>query len=230
MYKKEHPNTIQNLFDSIAPSYDFANTVLSFGLHRKWNQCLIDEVEKGKCLLDLCAGTGEIALTFLKKKGGKAILLDFSREMLQIAKKKAEKSSTTNISFIEGDASAIPLEDCSVDMVTIAYGIRNVKEKEKCLQEVQRVLKKGGKLGILELTRPHHPFLKMGHRIYLKGFLPLMGKWITKNGAAYQYLSSSIQEFVSPPMLLQQMHEAGFAHVSAKPLSCGIATLFLGQK
>lgn len=230
MYSKQEPKSIQTMFNAIAPSYDLANKVLSLGLHDKWNQKLVDSVGSGTVLLDLCAGTGEIAFAYLKKYPVKAHLLDFSQAMLDVAEIKAEDLGFTGLDFIQGDAQAIPLENDSVDRVTIAYGIRNVQNTKKCLQEVYRVLQKGGVFGLLELTRPNNRFLQMGHSVYLKGALPILGKMITKNKQAYQYLSSSIGSFISTDLLIKLLQEVGFDKVVATPLMGGIATIITCTK
>ncbi len=237
-YEKSDPKTIQALFGSIAKRYDVTNSILSFQLHRLWNSRLVDEMRKEKnpeILLDLCAGTGDIAFNFLKKScsPSKALLLDFCPQMLECAKEKMasnriEKHHT--IDFIQGDAQELPLPKCSVDAVTIAYGIRNVKEPARCVAETFRVLKAGGRLGILELTRPQHSFLRFGHQMYLKTLLPLMGKLITDNQEAYQYLCNSIHHFVTPATMLAVIKDAGYENARAIPLHGGIATLFIADK
>jgi demethylmenaquinone methyltransferase/2-methoxy-6-polyprenyl-1,4-benzoquinol methylase len=237
MYTKEQPDTVQRMFSSIANRYDRGNALMSFSLHRLWNRLLVKRVVDGASeglLLDLCAGTGEIAYTFMQrtKRKGRAILLDFCPEMLQCARDKAVENhfDASALTFIEGDAQVIPLGDNSVDFVTIAYGIRNVQDPEKCLSEAFRVLKPGGRLGILELTRPKSRWLNMGHKIYLKTMLPLVGKLFWSNDGAQAYLRSTIQTFIDPAQLSELMRRAGFGTVAAEPLTGGIATVLTGDK
>ncbi len=236
-YSKEDPETIQSMFGNIAKDYDRGNAVLSFSMHRIWNAALVQEVTQGEvggCLLDLCAGTGDIAFQYLKKcKGnGKAILLDFCGEMLAHAKEKAKEQSYSaqQTTFIQADAQKIPLEDSSVNHITVAYGIRNVKEPRECLKEALRVLRPGGTFGILELTRPNHPLMKLGHSAYLKTVLPVLGKMVTSDKEAYDYLCNSIHGFISPHELEAQMREVGFVHTVQRPLMGGIATVLTGRK
>lgn len=233
-YQKSNPKTIQAMFGSIAKRYDLTNSVLSFQLHRLWNARLVEEVGRNnpQVLLDICAGTGDIAYQFLEKAKmpAEAILLDFCPEMLECAKDKMQKHSKHKIDFIQGDAQALPFADSSVDAITIAYGIRNVNNPALCVGETFRVLREGGTLGILELTRPQNPLLRMGHTLYLKTALPVLGKIITDNKDAYQYLCNSIHHFVAPATMVEIMQQAGYGDVRAIPLLGGVATVFLGKK
>lgn len=236
-YKKNNPGTIQTMFSSIAKKYDRANALLSFQLHKKWNAKLVQTVvgnNHPNTLLDLCCGTGDIAFNYLKnakqKKG--AFLLDFCEEMLEIAREKAKHLNLDHhhIIYIKADAQEIPLINESVSCATMAYGIRNIKDPKKCLNEVYRVLRPGGTCGILELTKPKNPILKLGHQIYLRVVLPLVGRWLTSNQDAYQYLCDSIQSFIPPEDIEKAMKEAGFTETERISLSGGIATIVLGKK
>ena len=230
MYKQSAPETSQALFASIAPHYDRANCTFSFGLHQYWNQQLIHSLGSAPSLLDLCAGTGEIAFGYLKKNPqAEAILLDFCPEMLAVAQAKGV-SLRERFEIVQGDAQAIPLSMNSVDAVSIAYGIRNVKDPEKCFQEVFRVLKPGGLFGILELTRPTAPLPKLGHRCYTRFILPFLGKLAAKNREAYKYLASSVEMFSTPSILMDSLHSLNFQNIQSKPLSFGAATLLTAIK
>ncbi len=230
MYKQSAPETIQAMFASIAPNYDLANARISFGLNRYWNQQLIHSIGSAKSLLDLCAGTGEIAFGYLKKNPeAEAILLDFCPEMLAVAQTKGA-AFRERFEIVQGDAQAIPLSISSIDAVSIAYGIRNVKDPEKCFQEVYRVLKPGGRFGILESTRPTAPLPKLGHRCYTRFILPFLGKLTAKNMEAYKYLASSVEVFSSPSVLMHSLRTVGFQNIQSKPLSFGAATLLTATK
>lgn len=229
MYKKTSPETIQALFASIAHDYDKANTTFSFGLHKTWNRKLINALPEVDHLLDLCAGTGEIALGYLAKHPkAKATLLDFCPEMLAVAQKKGAPFEG-RFSIEVGDAQALPCPDKSVDAVTISYGIRNVEEPIRCFREVARVLRPGGLFAVLELTRPKNPLLRWGHKLHLRFCLPLLGRLAAKNGEAYQYLSKSVEGFASPEELEEQLREGGLTPVHRKSLMGGLATLFLAK-
>jgi demethylmenaquinone methyltransferase/2-methoxy-6-polyprenyl-1,4-benzoquinol methylase len=225
------------MFGSIAKRYDRTNAILSFQMHRFWNSQLIKEVTDAhnpESLLDICCGTGEIAFSYLKrsKHPKKIYMLDFCEEMLDCAKIKGESHlfKPHQISYIQGDAQQIPLEAKSVQCATVAYGIRNVQDPKKCIMEVFRVLKPGGTFGILELTEPSNCILQIGHQIYLKVILPIIGRMLTSNKQAYQYLCNSIQSFVKPGELEIMLKEAGFVKTMQKPLAGGIATIIYGKK
>ena len=229
MYQKSEPESIQALFASIAKSYDRANTTFSFGLHKKWNRQLIQSVGKANTLLDLCAGTGEIGLGYLAKHpNSRVILLDFCPEMLAVAKSKATPFKR-RYTLIEGDAQSLPFENQSIDAVTISYGIRNVKEPQKCFHEVARVLKPGGRFAILELTRPTFPLLRLSHSLYLRICLPLLGKMIAKNIQAYRYLANSVSQFISPQKLEKKLIEANLTPIKRISLMGGLSTIILSN-
>lgn len=238
-YDKERPETVQALFGSIAASYDKTNAILSFQLHRFWNRSLIKSTfgsnrnQLSLTVADLCCGTGEIAFAWLKsaRQPQQAYLIDFCPEMLACAKNKAQKISwraAHDIAYMQADVQTLPLKNDSIDYATMAYGIRNVKDPRQCFIEVQRTLKPGGMLGILELTEPTNRLLRSGHKLYLKYFLPMIGKLATSNGPAYKYLSNSIGEFTKPHELAALLMECGFSSTRIIPLSGGIATIILG--
>lgn len=236
-YTKNKPETIQAMFGHIAKQYDRTNGILSFQMHRLWNKELVKLISRkndGKTIADLCCGTGEIAFTYLKnsEQPKKAYLIDFCSGMLQCAKEKASQRNFQHhsLEYIEADVQAIPLEHSKVDCATMAYGIRNVQDPEKCIGEVYRILKPGGIFGILELTEPSHPWLKKGHRFYLSSILPVIGKWVAKDKEAYQYLCNSIQNFSKPNEIAMMMQRTGYIETSCKPLFGGIATIISGVK
>ncbi len=229
-YDKNNPITIRALFNSIAPRYDFGNAILSGYLHHLWNRRLVALAlaNSPKVILDLCAGTGEITKRMLKKAtNARYHLVDFSEEMLAIAK---ETISYTQASFYQADAQELPLEDASIDAVTIAYGIRNVQDRSRCFKELYRVLKPGGRVCIAELTRPEPPLLKALHSFYLKTMVPLIGRAITANEQAYKYLCTSIESFIVPDELVKEQMIAGFSRCRVYPQTGGIATLFTAEK
>ena len=235
-YTKNEPHTIQEMFDSIAKRYDLTNAILSFGLHHYWNQKLVQALRQPEShtLIDLCSGTGDIAIRYLHSIPSpcSAYLVDFSAGMLAYAKSKIHPShmSRHKLEFIEADVQSLPLPSNLAECTSMAYGIRNVKEPVVCLREAFRVLKAGGKIGILELTRPRYSFLRLGHKLYLNTCLPLFGKWLTDNQKAYEYLRQSINTFIAPEELKELLENVGFTSIQCKPLLGGVATLFIGQK
>lgn len=232
-YSKAEPESIQAMFGSIAQQYDRTNAVLSFQLHRYWNRLLVSHVS-GNSLADLCCGTGEIALAFLKRsqESKKAYLMDFCPEMLSCAQEKAAHLDIVRhqVDYITADVQKIPLDNLSVDCATIAYGIRNVKEPRLCIEEVYRILQTGGQFGILELTRPNNKILRKMHQLYLRYVLPIVGKCLTSNQNAYEYLCQSIHHFTDPDELVAILKKIGFVNIVKKPLTGGIATLIVANK
>lgn len=236
MYDKQSPYTIQSMFDNIAKRYDRTNAVLSFNLHKRWNKHLANLVGKKKDSLvyfDLCAGTGDIAKCYLEqaKDSCSAHLIDFSKNMLECAKRKmAPFEASHHLSYIQADVQDLPYSSAYADACTMAYGIRNVKEPEKAVKEVCRVLKPGGVFGILELTRPKSRLIKPFHQFYLKTILPVIGKKLTEDQEAYRYLCDSIHRFLPADKLAEILKQAGFGSIEIKPLSFGIASIVYGKK
>lgn len=229
-YDKTNPLTIRALFNGIAPRYDFGNAVLSGNLHRLWNARLVAHVlaTNPEQILDLCSGTGEITKGMIcKKPDSSYTLVDFSEEMLEVAKKRLKAPS---IHFCQADAEALPIADNSFDAATCAYGIRNIQNRDKAFAELYRVLRPGACVAIAELTRPRGSMLNTLHRLYLRTMVPLIGRAITSNEQAYKYLCSSIEAFVPPEQIVDELKMAGFCAVEAKPQTFGIATLFFAKK
>lgn len=230
-YEKQNPESISALFDDIAPRYDAGNALLSCNLHRLWNQRLVDGVQaraNPKRLLDLCCGTGEIAGRFQKMDAGiECYLVDFSSEMLDLAKKRLNGAQ---FHFIQADATALPLDLPLFDAVTVAYGIRNIEKMSLCFDEIFRAMKSGATLGIAELTRPSNSFLASLHRLYLRCMVPLLGKIATNNKDAYTYLCKSIENFIPAQEIASALKKAGFTSVEIRPQTFGIATLVFAKK
>lgn len=240
-YLKENPETIKSLFDGIASRYDLANSILSFRIHSLWNKKLAKYLlrEKPQRMLDLCSGTGEIALRAMKDALKQKIalpelyLVDFSKKMLEIAKMQTEAfhpEIQEKFHFFEEDAMNLPFKEAFFDAISCAYGIRNIQNPQQALQEIYRTLKPGGECVILELTRPKNGLLNGLHRLYISTLLPILGKWLTKDKEAYDYLQRSIQTFICPEELANLSKEVGFVRAEMKPLLGGIATLLFLRK
>lgn len=235
VYIKKDPQSIQKMFDSIAKRYDLTNGILSFQMHRLWNGNLRRAAyrEEQGAILDLCSGTGDIILPYLKQRATpcKAVLLDLSDEMLHVARYKGKGApfEQHQIEFIQGDTLALPFENGSFDAVTIAYGIRNVASPEQCISEAYRVLRPNGTFGILELTQPNNGLLKFLHTIYLTRVLPVLGRMFTSNRDAYEYLCNSIQSFIPAERLEIIMRDQGFVNIASRKQMGGIATIITGS-
>lgn len=229
MKSYKQPSQISLLFSGIANNYDLLNKLMTFGLHKYWNKQLIKLLNPRDFLLDVCAGTGDISLIFLKQSShNKAILLDISEIML----KKAYKKSTclpNKVSFIQNDAHCLPFDDLSISFVSLAYGLRNLLNPETCLNEICRILKHKGRLGILELTQPKNKTLKTLHQWHFKFYIRLLSKIFSKNKEAYSYLENSIYDFLSIPELVH-LYKKNFKIVATKQLLKGTATIWILEK
>lgn len=241
-YRKDSPESIQALFNSIASRYDRANSLMSFHMHALWNQRLVSEVVariKSKTVLDLCAGTGEISWRtwlYYKKHGiipPDIHLVDFSHEMLTRAEEFCQKLSLDDqkhFFFHVQDAEKLLFEEQFFDAAFCAYGIRNIRDRTSCLKRVHKVLKPGGLFAIAELTRPENLVLKTLHKAWLKTAIPLIGRLFCRNDAAYTYLTNSIEHFVSPQELKTELAVAGFDPIEIIPLHAGIVTIIIAKK
>mgnify|MGYP000685534847 CR=1 FL=1 len=215
---------VRNAFERIARRYDLANVVLSFGLDKVWRRRTVKALGEKDLVLDLCAGTLSLSEAYREHFNGEILALDFSVGMLKVGRKKRLK----NVYPICGDALRMPFRDESFDGVMMAFGLRNLSEMEKGLKEIYRVLKKGGKLVILEFKRPEG-FLGLFFKLYLK-LLPLMGGLITKDRASYFYLADSISAFPKTEEILEKLFHLGFRNLKCNLLSLGICAVYEGIK
>lgn len=228
----EHrPTLISGMFDSIAERYDELDHLLSAGLDDRWRADLIAHLglRGGEAVLDLCSGTGEVALSLRSAGAGSVTGVDFAPEMLRIAQLKARAAGVDGIRFVCADALHTPLHSASVDAATMAFGLRNVEDPAAAAAEIHRVLRPGGRLAILELSRPSRlvrgPFLA-----YFEHIMPLIGRLVSHNRHAYRYLPESVQAFPAPHRVAAIIAAAGFEHVRAIPLSRGVAHCYTARK
>lgn len=233
-YQGRSVSQVCDMFASISRSYDFANLILSGGMHLVWNRCLAKEAAQfdAKHFLDLCSGTGAIprALHRVCRNVASITLVDVCPDMLQIAVRRIGKQKL-QASFIAADAQRLPLlANDSYDAATMAYGIRNIPDPSLALQEAFRALKPGGRLCILELTRPRWAILRNLHRMFIKGAIPVIGAIISGKPQAYRYLAQSIANFISSEELSEMMRSSGFQNIKIQPLCGGIATIFVAEK
>lgn len=221
---KTDGNFIREMFDRICGRYDLLNHVLSFGLDFWWRKQAVRALRPSanSRVLDLCCGTGDLSRA-LQRTGAQVTGLDFSGEMLRKAEAKYPQ-----IRFIQGDACQVPLENGSFDAATMAFGPRNIPDLPRLWRELQRLVKPGGKIVTLELTRPNGP-LKYLHRFYLNTVLPVVGQVLSGDAEAYRYLSCTVQQFVDPEGLKRSMESAGLKNVNVIPLTFGVATLHVAE-
>jgi len=234
LYQDRSVSVVREMFASISQSYDFANLILSGGMHLIWNRCLAREAAtKGtRYFLDICSGTGAIpkAICRVSRSHAMITMVDICPEMLRIAV-RSTKSAQLSASFVAGDAQSMPMlpNDC-YDVATMAYGIRNIPDAQLALNEALRTLKPGGRICILELTRPRSAILRGLHKIFVKSAIPALGALISGKPQAYKYLAQSIASFIDPEELSSMMQAAGFRNIAVRPLCGGIATIFTGCK
>jgi demethylmenaquinone methyltransferase / 2-methoxy-6-polyprenyl-1,4-benzoquinol methylase len=213
---------VRKMFDRIAPVYDAMNHVMTAGLDRRWRRITIDEtVRKGDQVLDACCGTGDLAIG-ARARGAEAVGLDFSERMLDRARLKEPA-----ISWVQGDMLALPFGDASFDAVTVGFGVRNVEDLEAGLRELRRVLRAGGRLGILEITMPRGRLAPF-YRVWFDKVVPALGK-VLPGGSAYTYLPASVRRFPPPDELAALLARCGFEQVRYRTFAGGIVALHLGD-
>jgi demethylmenaquinone methyltransferase / 2-methoxy-6-polyprenyl-1,4-benzoquinol methylase len=222
------------MFDAIAPRYDLLNHLLSAGIDRRWRAAAIKSLELagGETLVDVCCGTGDVALEACRGSSAAArvVGVDFSGAMLGLGRQKVEIACESNrIALVRGDAMRLPIASRSADAVTIAFGIRNVERPEAACAEVVRVLRPGGRLAILEFGVPRVPCIKPLYLWYFTHVLPRIGRAISGHGAAYSYLPASVGTFAPPSEFVRTLRAAGFSDVRADPLTFGIVYLYTGR-
>jgi demethylmenaquinone methyltransferase/2-methoxy-6-polyprenyl-1,4-benzoquinol methylase len=213
------PDAVRSMFDRIAPVYDAMNRIMTAGLDVRWRRLAAEVVERGDRVLDACCGTGDLAIA-AARRGGRVTGLDFSARMLERARRKAPE-----LEWVQGDLLALPFADGSFDAATVGFGVRNVADLAAALRELRRVLRPGGRLAILEITRPRGlaaPF----YRLWFDAVVPLLGK-VLPGGSAYAYLPASVRRFPGPDELAAELERSGFATVSYRLFAGGIVALHL---
>lgn len=226
---------IRRMFDGIAPSYDLLNHLLSLNIDKAWRRRVTRMVPlTSGPLLDLCTGTGDLAFDYDKAVGGSLPIVgaDFSGEMLLRAIRKSKKrGSHPRIPFIQADAQQLPFPSDQFEVVTISFGLRNVTDTDRGLEEMTRVTRPGGKVAVLEFSRPKHWFLGRAYRGYFRYLLPTVGQIFSRSSdKAYSYLPASVMEFPDGEALAQRMRAVGLKDVHFTPFTFGIATLYVGTK
>jgi demethylmenaquinone methyltransferase/2-methoxy-6-polyprenyl-1,4-benzoquinol methylase len=214
------------MFGAIARRYDLANHTLSCGTDFYWRKCAANMVAswRPRKIVDLATGTGDLALAVQKALPDAQVTgVDFLPEMLELARRKGVRET------ILADAMKLPFPDASFDCVTIAFGLRNMENWRDALVEMSRVLKRDGRLLVLEFSLPTVSIVRIIYRFYLHRCLPLLGSFLTRKKSAYDYLGDSIEEFPSGHSMIDLIEASGFKHVTLQPLSYGIATIYTAQ-
>ncbi|MGZ5287162.1 MAG: bifunctional demethylmenaquinone methyltransferase/2-methoxy-6-polyprenyl-1,4-benzoquinol methylase UbiE [Flavisolibacter sp.] len=229
--KKEQ---VSEMFDQIAPRYDFMNRFLSAGIDMSWRRKAISRFKNDgiRQLLDVATGTGDMAIMAAHMlKPEKVIGIDISPKMLEIGRKKVEKEELgTKIELLAGDGETINFPDHSFDGVMVAFGIRNFEHLEKGLKEILRVLKPGGRLVVLEFSKPRMPGIKSLYNLYMGLVAPKMAGLFRQNKKAYKYLNDSARAFPDRQQLEEILKQSGYIDTSWKPLSLGICCIYSGRK
>ena len=233
--KNEKESKVASVFHSVAQQYDIMNDLMSFGIHRLWKRFTIDAsgVRPGNKVLDLAGGTGDLTAKFSQLVGreGKVILADINSSMLNVGRDKLrDRGLVQNIEYVQANAQYLPFEDNTFDVITIAFGLRNVTDKDMALRSMYRVLKPGGRLLVLEFSKPEHELVNKAYDFYSFNILPKMGELVAKDGDSYQYLAESIRMHPDQETLKTMMDAAGFEQTSFKNLTGGVVALHKGYK
>ncbi|MEO8714349.1 MAG: class I SAM-dependent methyltransferase [Acetobacteraceae bacterium] len=224
---------VREVFDSVAPSYDLMNDLMSLGIHRLWKRILINALDPqpSRTLLDLAGGTGDVSFGWLAGGGGMALLSDINAHMLTVARDRAmARGIVADLTLLVADAERIPLPDRTMDRVSIAFGLRNCTDKDAVLAEARRVLKPGGRFFCLEFSRLRVAVLAPAYRAWSFQVLPRLGGAVAGDTESYRYLAESIRVFPDQERLGAMMRGAGFARVAWRNLSGGIAAIHSGWR
>jgi demethylmenaquinone methyltransferase/2-methoxy-6-polyprenyl-1,4-benzoquinol methylase len=228
--KKEQ---VAEMFNSISGKYDFLNHFFSLGIDKQWRKKAIKELEGRNLdkILDVATGTGDFAFEAMKLKPNKLVGIDISAGMLDIGRQKISKRKLDDkMEFLLGDSESLPFEDETFDAVTVSFGVRNFQNLVKGLTEIFRVLKPGGKVVILEFSKPKAFPLKQGYYTYFKYIMPKVGHLISKDKSAYSYLPKSVLAFPEGKEFEDILKKIGFGHITTQPVTAGIASIYTGEK
>lgn len=233
--KNAKAGMVADVFHSVASRYDLMNDLMSAGIHRIWKRFTIElsGVRKGNAVLDIAGGTGDLAAKFSRIVGpeGRVVLADINDSMLQVGRDKLlDTGHQGNIEFVQADAQFLPFPDESFDCITIAFGLRNVTEKDLALRSMLRVLKPGGRLLVLEFSKPQSELLSKAYDTYSFRVLPFMGKLVANDSESYQYLAESIRVHPDQETLKGMMEDAGFNTVEFHNMTGGVVALHKGIK
>ena len=231
---KDKAKMVRGVFSSVASKYDVMNDVMSFGIHRIWKNSMMDWLspQPNQKLLDVAGGTGDISFRFLNRApSAHATVFDMTQSMLDEGQLRSEAEKMENhLNWVCGDAMSLPFLDNSFDIYTISFGIRNVTDPQKALNEAYRVLRPGGRLMILEFSQIPNPSMQWAYDRYSFNIIPPMGKIIANDSDSYQYLVESIRKFPNQDNFLKMVNEAGFCNTKYRNLTMGVACLHSGWK
>lgn len=230
----QHIGMVEEIFSTIPERYDFLNHFLSFSMDKGWRKFAVARMKFPRTcrFLDIATGTGDLAIAAARAYPQiQVTALDFAGEMMAVGRQKVDRTFLSDrIAFLQGDAMQLPLPDNTVDVVAVAFGIRNMPDRRRALEEMCRVTIPGGQVMVLEMNFPRQCWWAGFYRFYLKHIMPWIAAVFTKNPAAYRYLADSIINFPQPDAFARLMHEAGLEHIAQYPLTLGTTYLHLGEK
>lgn len=230
---KNKKQQVEEMFDNIAPKYDFLNHFLSLGIDKLWRKKAVRILKKHqpKRILDVATGTGDFAIAVSKLDVDEIVGFDLSGQMLKVGEEKVKRLSLDSlIHFKKGDSENMPFDDRTFDAITVAFGVRNFENLQNGLNEFLRVLNPGGMAIILEFSKPKYFPFKQLYRFYFFHILPLIGGMVSKDSSAYAYLPESVMAFPDDQIFLDILAKTGFSKVGQKRLTMGIATIYIAQK
>ncbi len=231
----EKAGLVGNVFDSVATRYDLMNDLMSAGIHRIWKRFTIElsGVRRGNRVLDIAGGTGDLAARFAPMTGdeGEVVLADINANMLSVGRDRLmDRGVSGNLHYVQADAQYLPFPDDHFDCITIAFGLRNVTDKDLALRSMYRVLKPGGRLLVLEFSKPKNPLLSRAYDAYSFGILPNLGRLVAGDSDSYQYLAESIRMHPDQETLREMMENAGFLRCDYHNMTGGIVAVHRGFK
>lgn len=232
---EEKAKKVADVFHSVANKYDVMNDLMSLGIHRIWKRFTIElsGVRKGQQVLDVAGGTGDLSRTFSRLVGpqGRVILSDINSSMLKVGRDRLlDQGISSNLDYVQANAECLPFADNSFDCITIAFGLRNVTDKDAALRSLTRVLKPGGRLLVLEFSKPSNPLFSKIYDAYSFSLLPVVGKLVTGDSDSYRYLAESIRMHPDQQTLKAMMEKAGLARCEYHNMTGGIVAIHKGIK
>ncbi|WP_456268128.1 bifunctional demethylmenaquinone methyltransferase/2-methoxy-6-polyprenyl-1,4-benzoquinol methylase UbiE [Kushneria sp. AK178] len=232
---EEKAGRVEQVFDSVARRYDVMNDLMSMGVHRYWKRVALERsgVRRGHAVLDIAGGTGDLTAKFVERVGptGRVVLADINASMLQVGRDRLlDRGIGARVEVVQADAQALPFPDNTFDCITIAFGLRNVTDKDAALASMARVLKPGGRLLILEFSKPVNAVFEKVYDQYSFHVLPRIGKWVANDADSYRYLAESIRMHPDQPTLRAMMENAGLERVEYTNMTGGVVALHRGIK
>lgn len=227
---EEKARAVRRMFDGIAPRYDLLNRVLTFGLDVRWRRKAVAALglPPGSLVLDLACGTGDLCRE-LARAGHRAVGLDFAFEMLAVARRRRDPGPGRRLGLVQADVLRLPVRDGVADGATCGFALRNVTDMEDLFRETARAVRPGGRVAVLEVSRPPHPLVRTGHALYFRRIVPVVGGLLS-DPEAYRYLPRSMEYLPEPHELAAMMRRTGFSDARSRPLSGGVAQLLVGTR